>query len=71
MEKISNKIAPVDYEVLYSWKLTKDIYIYIYIFFYMGFVSRTFTNYRIAEEGGGHFIISFQSLPPASQTLRD
>ena len=70
MEKISNKIAPVDYEVLYSWKLTKDIYIYIY-FFYPGFVSRTFTNYRIAEEGGGHFIISFQSLPPASQTLRD
>ena len=35
MEKISNKIAPVDYEVLYSWKLTKNIYIYIYIYFFI------------------------------------
>ena len=66
MEKISNKIAPVDYEALYSWKLTEDIY----IFFYLGFVLRTFTNYRIAGEGGGHFFISLPSLPPASQTLR-
>ena len=43
-----------------------DIYIYIYIFFfYLGFLSRTFTNHRIAGEGGGHFIHSSLPLPPA------
>ena len=25
-------------------------------FFYLGFVSRTFTNHRTASEGGGHSI---------------
>ena len=38
-------------------------------FFYMGFLSRTFTNHRNAGEWGGHFFISSLPLPPASQTL--
>ena len=45
-------------------------YIYIYIFFYLGFLSRTFTNHRTAGEGGGHLFISSLPLPPASQVLR-
>ena len=39
-------------------------------FFYLGFVSRRFTNHRTAREEGGHSINSSLPLPPASQTLR-
>ena len=39
-------------------------------FFYLSFLSRTFTNHRTAGEGGGHFFNSSLPLPPASQTLR-
>ena len=39
-------------------------------FFYLGFLSRTFTNHRTAGEGGGHFFNSSLPLPPASQTIR-
>ena len=39
-------------------------------FFYLGFLLRTFTNRRNAEEGGGYFFNSSLTLPPASQTLR-
>ena len=39
-------------------------------FFYVGFLSRTFTNHRAAGEGGGYFINSSLPFPPASQTLR-
>ena len=40
------------------------------LFFYVGFLSETFTNHRTVKEGRGHFINSSLSLPPASQTLR-
>ena len=39
------------------------------IFFYLGFLSQTFTNHRIAGQGGGHSFNSSLLLPPASQTL--
>ena len=39
-------------------------------FFYLGFLSRPFTNHRIAGEGEGHFNNSSLSLPPTSQALR-
>ena len=39
-------------------------------FFYLGFVSLTFTNHRTAREGGGHSINSSLPLPPALQTFR-
>ena len=39
-------------------------------FFYLGFLSRTFTNRRTAEEGRRHFCNSSLPLPPASQTIR-
>ena len=39
-------------------------------FFYLSFVSRTFTNHWTAREGGGHSINSSMPLPPALQTLR-
>ena len=39
-------------------------------FFYLGFLSRPFTNHRTAGEGGGHFFNSSLPLLPASQTLR-
>ena len=42
----------------------------IFVFFYVGLFSRTFTNHRTAGEGGKHFINSSLPLPPASQTLR-
>ena len=46
-----------------DWKL-------LFFFFYLGFLLRTFTNHRTAEEGGGHFFNSSLPLPTASQTLR-
>ena len=39
-------------------------------FFYLGFVSRTFTIQRSAREGGGHSINSSLPLPSASRALR-
>ena len=39
-------------------------------FFYLGFISRTFTIHRTAGEGGGYLLNSSLPLPPASQTLR-
>ena len=39
-------------------------------FFYLGFLSRTFTIHGTAGEGGGYLFSSSLSLPPASQTLR-
>ena len=39
-------------------------------FFYVGFLSRTFTNHKTAGEGGGHFFNSSLPLPLTSQTLR-
>ena len=44
------------------------IYIHI-LFFYLGFLLRTFTNHRTVGEGVGHFFNSSLPLPPASQTL--
>ena len=41
-----------------------------HFFFYLAFLSRTFTNDRIAGEGGGHLFISSLPLPPFSQKLR-
>ena len=43
---------------------------YTIFFFYLGFLSRTFTNHRTAGEGGEQFFNSSLPLPPASQTLR-
>ena len=39
-------------------------------FFYLDFLSRTFTNHWNAREVGGHLFNSSLPLPPASQTLR-
>ena len=36
-------------------------------FIYLSFLSRPFTNYRTAGEGGGHFFNSSLPLPLASQ----
>ena len=41
-----------------------------FFFFYVDFLSQTFTNHRTAGEGRGYFINSSLPLPPASQTLR-
>ena len=43
----------------------------VFFFFYLGFLSRTFTNHWTAGEGRGHFFNSSLPLPPASQTLRN
>ena len=40
------------------------------LFFYVNFLSQTFTNHRTPGEGGGHFINSSLPLPHASQTHR-
>ena len=40
------------------------------IFFYLDFLSGTFTIHRKPEKGGGYLFNSSLPLPPASQTLR-
>ena len=37
-------------------------------FFYLDFISRTFTNHGTAREGGGQFINSALPFPPVLQT---
>ena len=39
-------------------------------FFYLDFLSRTFTIHKTVEERGDYFLNSFLSLPPTSHTLR-
>ena len=39
-------------------------------FFYLSFLSRTFTIHRTAGDGGGYLFNSSLPLPPASQALR-
>ena len=45
-------------------------FIIIIFFFYLDFLSRTFTNHETAEERGGNFFNSSLPLQPASQTFR-
>ena len=47
------------------FKLQKEVF-----FFYLGFLSCTFTIHRTAGEGGGSLFNSSVPLPPVSQTLR-
>ena len=48
-------------------KLLRGVQFYeSYFFFYLGFLSRTFTNHRTAEGGGGHFT----TTSTCSQTLK-
>ena len=53
-----------------SDKMQYIIYIDLYIFFYLGFLSRTFTIHRTAVEGAGYLFDSSLPLPHGSQTLR-
>ena len=46
-----------------------NIYVNVF-FFYLGFLSRTFSNHRTAGEVGGHFFNFSLPLPPASRALR-
>ena len=41
-----------------------------YEIFYLAFLSGMLTIHKTAGEGGGYLLMSFQPLPPASQTLR-
>ena len=49
----------------------KNLITFTTFFFYLGFLTRTFTNHRTAGEEGGHFFNSSLPLPPASQTLAE
>ena len=46
------------------------LFFFCFVFFFLGFLSRTFTNYRTVGKRGGHFFNSLLPIPPASQTLR-
>ena len=67
------------YQWVYQWKmiLNPDVLKHTQktvfsrkaiFFFYLGYLSRTFTNHR--TEGGGYLFNSSLPLPPASQTIR-
>ena len=68
---IDEKIIWEDHIYTIEKKLAKNLgLLYIYIYIYLGFLSRIFTNHRTAGEGEGHFFNSSLPLLPASQTLR-
>ena len=46
----------------------KVFFFFCFFFFYLGFLLRTFTNHRTAEEGGGYFFNSLLPLPPFTDT---
>ena len=50
--------------------LLSNNYVFFLLFFYLGFLSRTFTVHETAGEGGGYLFNSSLLLPPASQALR-
>ena len=51
-------------------QVAKIIHSELYIFFYLGFLSRTFTIHMVAGEGEGYLFNSSLPFPPVSQTLR-
>ena len=56
--------------IFHNWECPlQNMFFSRFFFFYLGFLSRPFTNHRTAGEGGGHFFNSSPALPPASQTL--
>ena len=48
----------------FSWRNSENVF-----FFCLGFLSRTFTNHRTAEEGGGHLVSERKSLTTKLRTL--
>ena len=50
--------------------VVKHNLLFLFLFFYLAFLSRIFTIHRTAGEGGGYLLIFFLPLPPASQTMR-
>ena len=53
-----------------SFKLALEKKVECFFFFYLGFLSRTFTIHRTAGEGGGYLFNSSLPLPPTSETLK-
>ena len=51
-------------------KISTSVQQTFFFFFYLGFLSRTFTIHRTAGEGGGYLFNSSLPLPPASRALR-
>ena len=49
--------------------LSRRLRRFFVFFLYLGFPLQTFTNHRIAVEGGGQFFNSSLPLPPALQAL--
>ena len=56
-----------------SFNYLKNIFITNFMlpifFFYLGFLSRTFTNHRTAGEGGGHFLSPHYHFHPLHRHL--
>ena len=55
---------------IYFRRIISKVCKWDFFFFYLGFLSGTFTIHRTAGERGGHLFNSSLPLPPASQTLR-
>ena len=53
------------------WVISAIVFCFVVVFFfYLDFLSRTFTIHRTAGEGASNLFKSSLPLPPASQTLR-
>ena len=68
--KISLNVEKTELVIFKSPRKVLPDDIKINFFFYLGFLSGTFTIYRTAGEGGGYLFNSSLPLPTTSQTLR-
>ena len=69
LEVFNRRLVEWSYFWIWSWRKTKVFY-ESFFFFYLGFLSRTFTIHGTAWEGEGYLFNSSLPLPPASQALR-
>ena len=55
--------------VFLGFRVVKKCAMNLFFFLYLGFLLRTFTNHRTAEEGGGYFFNSSLQLHPLHRHL--
>ena len=66
-----NQIVASSFFIMsYRFITLTNLSFFIFFFFYLGFLSQTFTIHGTAGEGGGYLFNSSLPLPPASRALR-
>ena len=66
-----NRCFPMNFDkFLRTPFFVEHLLFFLFLFFYLGFLSQPFTNHRTTREGSGHFFNSSLLIPPTSRTLK-